>query len=226
MKIEVHLVCISFFTSYVQLLFFPVCFNIAILYLFDHFRYWYDIWTNLLRVENVREPVPCDFTIPSKSQKFSLRTEHNDICFGVLHEAKGDRFNVDILGSCTKGDTTFYTKDIVIDTTVSVQSTMSFFCLASFKDNYKNQYIITQTSEIMQQVNITLLCWFISDNGRIVYWLPIGNCDTATELQILNRQVTPLATLYFDSSAGRCSSYLCYAVLIVHWALFKTLQSR
>ena len=180
----------------------------------------------MLRVENVREPVPCDFTIPSKSQKFSLRTEHNDICFGVLHEAKGDRFNVDILGSCTKGDTTFYKKDIVIDTTVSVQSTMSFFCLASFKDNYKNQYIITQSSEIMPQVNITLLCWFISDNGRIVYWLPIGNCDTATELQILNRQVTPLATLYFDSSAGRCSSYLCYAVLIVHWALFKTLQSR
>ena len=189
-----------------------------------YFRFWYDIWTNLLRVENVREPVPCDFTIPSKSQKFSLRTARNDICYGAIHEAKGDRFNVDFYATCSKGGTTLYIKDVVVDTTVSVLATFEFFCLASFQDIRKNQFIITQTSSVMLEVNITMLCWFISDNGRIVYWLPIGHCDTATELQIMNRQVTPLATLYFDSSAGCCHTYLCYFILFVYWALYNTFQ--
>ena len=182
-------------------------------------RHWYKVWTNLLRVEKVHVTVPCDFTIPSNSQKFSLKTNHNDVCMGLIHEAKGDRFKFDIFGSCTKGGTTFYTKDIAVDTSVSVQATTRFFCLASFQDNKKNQFIITKSPDVMLQVNITLLCWLIPDKGRVVYWLPIGNCDTSTELMIMNRKVMPLATLYFDSSAMRSPTYLCYTIFAAYWGL-------
>ncbi len=145
--------------------------------------------------------VPCDFSLPTDPHQFSLRTGHSDLCMGQLHPAEGDRFNMDILGSCTKSDTTWYAKDIVADTTVSLQATIRHFCLASFKDNYKNQFIITKSPDVMLQVNITYLCWFVSSSGRVVYWLPVGNCDTSTEILIMKKQVTPLATLFFDSSA-------------------------
>ena len=162
-----------------------------------------------MRVENVHATVPCDYSIPSNTHKFSLRTSNNDICAGIISAPDGDRFHMDILGSCDKS-TTHYTQDIVLDSTVSVQQTTRFFCLASFEDKYRNRFLVTKSPDSMHQVNITLLCWYISHNQRVAYWLPIGNCDSSNELLIMSRRVIPYATLYFDSSTS------CQPILILY----------
>ncbi len=172
----------------------------------------YDVWTNLLRVENVHATVPCDYSIPSNTQQFSLRTKNNDLCAGIISDPDGDRFHMDFIGECDKS-TTHYTKDIVLDSTVSVQQTTRFFCLASFEDKYRNRFLVTKSRDSIQQANITLLCWYISHNQRVAYWLPVGNCDSSSELMILSRRITPYATLYFDSSSSSRPILIIYVIL-------------
>ncbi len=154
-----------------------------------------------------------------------MRTAHNDVCVGLLEEAEGDRFNMVFFGTCNKTDAaTFYAHEIVVDTTVSLRSTVSYFCLASFKDNYQNQFVITKSPDMLLQVNNTYLCWFIASNGRLVYWLPIGNCDASTELLIMKGKVTPLATLYFDACALNSPTYPLYFLLTAYWTMQHRLR--